>query len=741
MEKLYRKPYDPEGRKRAELLAPAGSLESLKAAINAGADAVYIGGTRFGARAYASNPETDQLIEGIDYAHLRERRVYLTVNTLFKEEELTKELYVFIKPLYEAGLDAVIVQDMGVLQFISRSFPRLPIHASTQMTVTGVHGARLLESCGVSRVVTARELSLGEIRMIRENTSLEIEAFVHGALCYCYSGQCLFSSMIGGRSGNRGRCAQPCRLPYTVFEAKRQVNTKKNAYILSPKDMCTVGLLPDILDAGVYSLKIEGRMKKPEYTAGVVSVYRKYLDLYLAGKPTAVSREDMALLTDLYNRDGFHESYYRQHNGPHMMAMENRKASGKEKSRNEELFREIKAAFMDQENRIFADAHLTVNPGEPIRLRLEAKGKQVTVTGPEVDFARQQPLAREQVIRQLNKTGTTDFQLRHVEVSMAPDAFMPVRAINELRREGLAALQRELLLGFRRTAPRVEEEAGPGTEGKELRQREGFHGFSVLVSTADQLQAAAHYETVRRLYIESSLYLHEPEICRRVMETTKARVYLALPHILRGKHVQQLKSRLAAYERAGFQGYLVRNLEEYALLSEAGTDLRLCLDANMYAWNSEAEGFYRSRGAAELTVPCELNRKELHKRDNHDSECPVYGYQVLMISAQCTKKNTSRCDRSMARLALKDRKGAAFTVQCCCDYCYNLIYNSLPTGLLKERDELLQMGFSGFRLSFTLENRTETESILKLFTACYRDGSMENGGRSLTKGHFQRGVE
>ena len=254
---------------KTELLAPAGSMEALKAAVSAGADAVYLGGAAFGARAYAKNLDEQEILSAIDYVHLRNRKLYLTVNTLLKEEELEEKLYPYLRPYYEQGLDAVIVQDMGVLKAVRSWFPDLDIHASTQMTVTGSAGARFLESLGATRVVPARELSFAEIQKIHRKTNLEIECFVHGALCYCYSGQCLFSSLIGGRSGNRGRCAQPCRLPYEAYDKdNHRMGEPGDRYPLSPKDMCTVELLPEIVKSGIMSLKIEGRMKKPEYTAG-----------------------------------------------------------------------------------------------------------------------------------------------------------------------------------------------------------------------------------------------------------------------------------------------------------------------------------------------------------------------------------------------------------------------------------------------------------------------------------------
>ena len=303
-----------------EVLAPAGSYESMQAAISAGADAVYIGGSRFGARAYADNLTEERMLEAIDYAHLRGVSLYMTVNTLVKEREMDA-LIPYLEPYYRQGLDAVIVQDPGVARQVRRYFPDLAVHASTQMTITGVRGARIAKEWGATRVVPARELSLEEIQRIREELDIEIECFVHGALCYCYSGQCLLSSFIGGRSGNRGRCAQPCRLPYEIRGAAEVPGGRKldrdDRCVMSLKDLCTLDLLPQLLEAGVNSLKIEGRMKSPRYTAGVVSIYRKYVDRYLrdGSEGYRVDPEDKKMLLDLFDRGGFTEGYFRQHNG------------------------------------------------------------------------------------------------------------------------------------------------------------------------------------------------------------------------------------------------------------------------------------------------------------------------------------------------------------------------------------------------------------------------------------------
>ncbi|MBU5333996.1 DUF3656 domain-containing protein [Anaerocolumna aminovalerica] len=324
--------------RKIEILAPAGSIDSLKAAINASCDAVYIGGAKFGARAYADNLTEELMLQAIDYAHIHDTKIYLTVNTLLKNKELEHELYEYLVKYYEQGIDAVIVQDTGVLHFIHEHFPNLDIHGSTQMTLTMAKGANVLKQMGLTRLVTSRELGLEEIKNIRKGTDLEIETFVHGALCYCYSGQCLMSSMFGGRSGNRGRCAQPCRMPYQLKGDNKVLNSDKDKYVLSPKDISTIDMIPDLIEAGIDSFKIEGRMKRPEYAAGVTYMYRKYVDRYLEfGKEKYESymqdhkeelNEDILLLQDLYNRGGFSQGYFVNRNGRNMISLSRPNHSG-----------------------------------------------------------------------------------------------------------------------------------------------------------------------------------------------------------------------------------------------------------------------------------------------------------------------------------------------------------------------------------------------------------------------------
>ena len=308
---------------QVEVLAPAGSLDIMKAVVAAGADAIYLGGNMFGARAFANNFNDEELICAIEYAHLFGRKVYLTVNTLLKSREIENSLIEYLIPFYEAGLDAVIVQDMGVFNLIRKHFPDMDIHASTQMTQTGVYGSRLLKELGATRIVTSREMNLQEIKQLHERLDVEIESFVHGALCYCYSGQCLLSSFNGGRSGNRGRCAQPCRMPYDVYDNGEKINNRNNSYALSPKDMCALQILPDVIESGVYSLKIEGRMKNVTYAAMVTHIYRKYVDMYLerGRKGFKVDKQDIDDLSDIYNRGAFTTGYYDSVKGKKMMSL------------------------------------------------------------------------------------------------------------------------------------------------------------------------------------------------------------------------------------------------------------------------------------------------------------------------------------------------------------------------------------------------------------------------------------
>ncbi len=430
-----------EREKKTELLAPAGSLQSVIAAVNAGADAIYMGGRKFGARAFAESAEAeeDMVMEAIRYCHLFHVKLYMTVNILFKDAEL-KELFSYIKPYYEAGVDGLIVQDLGAAQLLRQAFPDLEIHASTQLTITSPESALLMKELGFTRAVLARELSLREIVEIRRQSGIELEVFVHGAMCYSYSGACFMSSLLGGRSGNRGRCAGTCRLCYRA--------AGKKGYLLSMKDMETISLLPELIEAGAFSMKIEGRMKSPVYTAGVVSVYRKYLDLAMTNpKGYRVAQRDLDVLHEIFDRGGV-TSYLKKHNGADMLATEEKSF----RPAREEIISEIKKNFLETNRRIPLAAEIDLSEGQPMRLTVSAGAAAVGIheegqeTRPTVvTVSSEEMLARadghaaseEDIRRQLSKTGGTPFYFESIRVNLAEGLFVPVSALNKLRRDAL----------------------------------------------------------------------------------------------------------------------------------------------------------------------------------------------------------------------------------------------------------------------------------------------------------------
>ena len=444
-------------RPTCELLSPAGSFDIAKAVIDAGADAVYLAGDLFGARAYAGNLSREELFAILDYAHVRGTSIHLTVNTLLKNREIEGQLYDFILPLYEHGLDAVIVQDFGVLSFLHRYFPQLSLHASTQMSVADVAGALFLQKQGVSRVVTARELSLKEVAQIAALPGLEVETFIHGALCYSYSGQCLMSSMIGGRSGNRGRCAQPCRLPYRVMAVPDESGTAasgqkkgrrsskdtafetditKNAcYPLSPKDLCAINLLPELIGAGIHSFKIEGRMKQVEYAAGVTAMYRKYIDAYYADPQNFhVAVPDYEHLMRLGNRSGFTEGYYHTKGSSSMMALYDSSHTSKK----------VDKKPVSQVRKAPVDLYFNAMRGEPVVLTAIAGDAGVSLSGVEAAPASSRPTTEQDIKKQLTKLGDTPFVARSVDLSVDEGLFLPLSQINQLRRQVLSGLEEQI---------------------------------------------------------------------------------------------------------------------------------------------------------------------------------------------------------------------------------------------------------------------------------------------------------
>lgn len=711
-----------------EVLAPAGSFQTFKAVIEAGADAIYVGGSKFGARAYADNFTEEELLNAIDYAHLRGKKVYLTVNTLLKNDEINDGLYYYLLPFYLKGLDAVLVQDFGALSYIHKAFPDLPIHTSTQMTVTGIEGVRLLQSYGVTRVVMARETSLAEMKKIHEATGMELEAFVHGALCYCYSGQCLLSSLLGGRSGNRGRCAQPCRLAYTVIDEK-QNELLKDSYILSMKDMCGIRDINELKEAGVYSLKIEGRMKRPEYAAGVVSFYRKYVD---SMKP--VSDSDYNKLKSLGNRCGFTDNYYFNHNSKDMITYEKPNFAVED----EDFVNQISARYVDTESKLTVKGACVLNEGENSFFTVECKNLVYTVTGAIVDKAQKKPLIKEDVAKRLSKTGDTSFVFDELDVIMDDNVFMPNGAINELRRNALDGLKKEILSSYvRDEAACMRPEPAPVAKASADSQ----DTYSASVETTDQLKEVCKSSLISRVYIDWNRYsLHDfdTEIAEDIQLCTSndKKIYIILPTICRDKTYNFLLSKQELLKESPISGFVVKNYEELGWCISNFPDKEIITDHNLYTYNDYAVNAYHELNISLDTMPLELNGREIGRRSNAGTEMIVYGYYPLMTSAQCVHKNSSKCDKCKQITYLKDRYNKLFPVKNMCNECYNVIYNTLPTMLLNDIARIRDSKIHNLRLMFTVEDAAETREILSYF----ENPSLKRRGE-FTNGHYKRGVE
>ena len=699
-----------------ELLAPAGSLEILKGVIESGADAVYVGGSMFGARAYANNFTEEELLEAIDFAHLRGVKVYLTVNTLIKNSEFSK-LYDYLLVYYKRGLDAVIVQDIGVVKAIHEYFPSMEIHTSTQMTVTGADGVRFLSQFGVTRVVMAREVSLAEMKRIHEETGMELEAFVHGALCYSYSGQCLFSSILGGRSGNRGRCAQPCRLPYTV-------EGKKDEYILSLKDMCGIKALDKLHDAGVYSLKIEGRMKQLEYACGVVKYYRSYID---SMKP--VSDADYDRIKALGNRCGFTDRYYFDHNGSDMVTY-------------------VKPNFVSnaaepspEKRKLSIEGELVLREGEPGSLTVKRGDVTYKASIEPVSAALKAPLDKKAAIDRINKTGDTDFEFSHIKAQIGENVFVPNGALNKLRRDAISGLCDKLLKKYYRNDARYADmsklTALPEHVVKsDAAHDEAINDYTTICScmTRAQLDTLIGYECFDVFYLDFDMYDRNTLIQRfaddvKCLTKRNKKVYLMLPTIFRADSSDYFVSIAKELDKVSFEGFVVKNYEELYLTENLFTDKKIILDHNMYTFNDVSRSVFFEHGVSGDTVPLELNSKEIMHRNNIGSQMIVYGYYPLMTTANCVHKNTKGCDKKQKLIYLKDRYNKSFAVCNNCKECYNTIYNSLPTMLTKNISKLKEAGIRSFRYSFTIETPKQIKAV------------MDDKVAEYTNGHYKRGVE
>ena len=723
---------------KPELLAPAGSKESFYAALNAGADAVYLAASKFGARAYAGNFTYDEILECTETAHLYDKKIYLTVNTLVKEKEFD-ELEEFCESGIPEASDGLIIQDLGVASFFRNRKPDIPLHASTQMSVTGPLGASLLKDNGFVRIVPARELTFEEIRDIHDKTGMEIECFIHGAMCYSYSGQCLFSSVLGGRSGNRGRCAQPCRLPYRIAGT----DSREETYPLSLKDMCTLEILPQILDAGVCSLKVEGRMKPPEYVEGVISIYRKYLDLIMSGNEYRVEKKDLRTLSELYVRGSLSHGYYDRRNSRDMVTITTHGYNGSSDDENEnsnvkdrhnsvnDLFDvSYDAVFKTHQNAYITVSTVTRN-GETVYGYAE---------GEEVVPAVKAAVDKDNVIKALKKLGNNVFRTDevHINIDIDNNAFYSLKGLNQLRREALEDLKKNIILSYNdsiRTVSSISQK--PENHNDDINQSKEDDRiehdvknssriisentgkqYSILINTDVQAEtvkeaiARGKISSVCRIYLDEGL-LADNSFSDKIDDLIKTipedvSLSAALSFIRRkGDDISFIENLL---ESGKIKGLLIRNLEDLAYFNQDYGD-RIITDFSLYSYNMTATSVFDHYSAGH-TLPLELSKSEADDilRGASIFERVIYGRAPLMITANCIRKTLKSCSHSGGFETIIDRKGISFPVRCDCHHCLNVIYNSVPLLLEKDRRD----DITG-RIEFSNENSEEVSEILKIY--------------------------
>ena len=757
--------------KRVELLSPAGGYETMVGAFNAGADAVYLGGSKFGARAYADNFDRDQVLDAISYAHLHDKKIYMTVNTLVKENEYG-QLYDFMLPYAERGLDGVIVQDLGVMRLIRQEFQGIELHASTQQTVTGVYGAKLLKDRGCSRVVPARELSLSEMKAIREEADIEVEAFIHGAMCYCYSGVCLFSSVVGGRSGNRGKCAQPCRLPYRV------AGNGGEQYPLSLKDMSTIAIIPELIEAGIDSFKIEGRMKKPEYSAGVTALYRKYIDKYYADPKGdhSVSKEDMEILRNLYQRTGISDGYYHRHNDKAMVTI----SSPAYNATSETILSDVHDRYLTSTLKLKCDIYCELKVGEKARIAMSLPfGDDVIYEecfGNEVQPASKRPLDEDSVKKQLLKLGGTDFECDNLEITIDDNGtgtgiFIAVSELNELRRslaQKVSDKLSELTCNANKTISyeQVSHYTDLDSYKNESKTRGPVH---ILCTTTEQLEVVMerteNNTDIGRIYLDSNVFLSADN--RTLYGNAQGpELIVALPFVTREEDFDgslEIQRVLDKLTESGFEGVLVRNLEQLGYLRDKGYKGKVIADYSVYTWNKEAAAELIDFGSSqdgfkisEITMPYELNlaeARDMVKELRKYAEIPVsynlYGHIPMMVSAGCIKKTTGNCSGKVHELysentTIIDRLGNTLTVTCNCRHCYNVIWNVHPTSLHGRLHKIMDEGlFDNYRIDFTIESAKRCAEVLDYYTDIMAGADISDifANGSFTTGHFKRGAE
>ena len=693
--------------KKIELLAPAGNFECLVAAVQSGADAVYLSGKAFGARSNADNFDGEMLEKAVDYCHLRGVKIYVTVNTLVSDSEM-QALSEYLVFLNNIGADAIIVQDMGVLQLARQLVPELPVHASTQMTIHNADGVKALESYGVNRVVLAREVSLENIKRISQNTKAELEVFAHGALCMCYSGQCLMSSIIGGRSGNRGKCAQPCRLPYSIN------NDKTKKFYMSLKDLSAVHHISELMDMGVASLKIEGRMKGAAYVAAVVGVYRKYID-----NPHALEKADAELIDRIFNRGGVTDGYLTGKTGREMFAFDKpdnpyHKGSG---ALEQDLLNKIKNENRKLQLKCKVEIRLSQKP------KITVYSDDVEVKH-EADFlvesAQKLSLTEDAVKTQLSKTGGTPFEFSEIDVSLDDNMFVSAGALNNMRRAALEKFEKIYIQRFKRQC---------SNKMPELSGDEKLHkgGFVCEVTTIEQFEAVKE-QNFTYFYIP----LHIIEKNRACFDAVKDKVVAVLPSIIAENCLEDIKQRVENLLENGFYAVQASNI---SLIREFN-GYRVFGGFRLNIFNSTALDFYKNCGIEMAEISPELNVKQMRKiKKCIPVQTMVYGRLPLMVTENCVIRNHSKCPCN-GQNTITDRMGMVFPVIKDGDACRSVILNCKKTFLGYDMDKLKSAGIDFFKLYFTDESPEKCVQICESF--------FQNSGyrpEDFTGGHFAKGVQ
>ena len=693
-----------------ELLAPAGSMEALRAAVCNGADAVYLGADTFNARMNARNFSAADLQEAVVYCHVRGVKVHLTLNTLVLDREMPRAAEL-IRLAASCGVDAFIVQDLGVVSLCRQLAPDVPIHASTQMSIHSLEGVMEAAALGCSRVVLARELPAEEIAHICKKSPVEIEVFVHGALCMCYSGQCYLSSVIGRRSGNRGQCAQPCRLPYGYgrFESTR--------YPLSLKDNCLAGELDELRRMGVASIKIEGRMKRPEYVAIVTRAYRTVLN---GGK---LMPSDLQELETAFSRQGFTDGYFRGQTGSDMFG---RRQEGEDTA---DLFASARATYEQGEpQRIGVRFYAMIRRGEPAQLAVEdPDGNLCRTCGPVPEQAVYRSLTPQDLEQQLKKTGGTPYLCTAVRSSLDPDLMLPASAINAMRRDVIAEL----------TAKRGRAAPARLNAYDEPPRYDGIAGepqLTIAVRTAGQITSRMLSMKPTVLYVPLSELAEHPDLRQRVsVETQLAAI---LPRVIWSGELAPVARQLRTVYEMGVRQVLAGNLGQLHIARAAGFAVRGDFGLNIV--NSRAMRYLREQGLDSQLLSFELTLPQIRDISKAvPAELLIYGRLPLMLMENCVMKNrTGICACQTGTVRLVDRVGEEFPIVKDPGTCRNVLLNGKKLYLLDKKDALRGMGLWALRLQFTTENPGEIDKVLM----DYQGRAVFDAG-SYTRGLYSRGVE